>query len=278
MEWKSPWGIGFPGWHIECSAMSMKYLGEEFDIHTGGIEHIPVHHTNEIAQSECATGHPFAHYWIHNNHLLDQTGKMSKSSGDFLTLSSLIEKGYDPLAYRYFLLGAQYRKELEFSFEALDGAAAAYKKLVQFCKENATKGGEVLETYLEEFLTAVQDDLNTAKAVGILWTMLRDIDMKKEDKYRTLMEMDNLLGLSLASVKKVDIVISSEMQKLLNARAEARASKDFAESDRLRDEIGIYGEGHSRGTAAYKINHPESCDAGCVLYHSPSRRTSQLHP
>jgi cysteinyl-tRNA synthetase len=241
MEWDSPWGKGFPGWHIECSAMSMKYLGNHFDIHTGGIEHIPVHHTNEIAQSECATGVTFANYWLHNNHLLDQTGKMSKSNDDFLTLSSLIEKGYEPLCYRYFLMNAQYRKELEFSFEALDASRVAYEKLIQFCKDTATKGGNVSEIHLGEFMSAVQDDLNTAKAVACIWNMLKDGDVSKEDKYRTLMEMDQVLGLDLARIRKEEIILSSEMEKLLEERARARSSKDFAESDRLRSEIEKQG-------------------------------------
>lgn len=241
MEWDSPWGKGFPGWHIECSAMSMKYLGEEFDIHTGGIEHIPVHHTNEIAQAVCATGHRYAAYWLHNNHLLDTTGKMSKSSGDFLTLSSLVEKGYSPLAYRYFLMSAHYRKELQFSFEALDAASVAYQKLVLFCKENATKYGTASEHYRELFKEAVFDDLNTSKAVAVLWTMLKDDKLSLPDRYATLMVCDAVLGLDLKRIKKEEVSITPEMQALLDARAQARKEKNFAESDRLRDEIEKHG-------------------------------------
>lgn len=237
MEWDSPWGIGFPGWHIECSAMSMKYLGQTLDIHTGGIEHIPVHHTNEIAQSECATGAEFAHYWMHNNHLLDTTGKMSKSSGDFLTLSSLSEKGYDPLVYRYFLMSANYRKELLFSFEALDAAKVAYEKLVQFCRDNATKAGNVNAAYVAEFKEAMYDDLNTSKAIAALWTMLKDSTIPREDAYKTLLEFNAVLGLGLDKVKKEEIILSREMRELLDAREKARREKDFAESDRLRSEI-----------------------------------------
>jgi cysteinyl-tRNA synthetase len=241
MEWESPWGTGFPGWHIECSAMAMKYLGERFDIHTGGIEHIPVHHTNEIAQSECATGHPYVNVWMHNNHLLDTTGKMSKSSGDFLTLSSLAEKGYEPLAYRYFLLGAQYRKELQFSFEALDAGSVAYEKLQDFCRKNATKGGELIEKYRDEFREALYDDLNTAKALSVTWNMVKDYDESPEDRYRTLVAFDSVLGLDLESIEKEEISVTPEMQALLDAREKARESKDFAESDRLREEIGKLG-------------------------------------
>lgn len=237
MEWDSPWGVGFPGWHIECSAMAMKYLGEQFDVHTGGIEHIPVHHTNEIAQAECATGHPYVNYWMHNNHLLDQTGKMSKSSGDFLTLSKLMEEGYNPLAYRYFLLTAQYRKELQFSYEALDAATVAYGKLVEFCKSYATKNGQIIESYLSDFKEAIFDDLNTAKALAVVWNMLKDYDSSYDDRYKTLIAFDAVLGLGLDKIKKVDIRITPEMKALLDARASARANKDFAESDRIRAEI-----------------------------------------
>lgn len=241
MEWDSPWGTGFPGWHIECSAMAMKYLGEEFDIHTGGIEHIPVHHTNEIAQSVCATGHSYANYWMHNNHLLDQTGKMSKSSGDFLTLSKLVEEGYNPRAYRYFLLTAQYRKELQFSYEALDAASAAYNKLVEFCKSHATKHGEAIDEYRSAFKEAIFDDLNTARALAVVWNMLKDFDNSYEDRYRTLMSFDSVLGLGLDKIHKEHVVLTPEMKALLEARANARVNKNFAEADRLRDEIAKKG-------------------------------------
>jgi cysteinyl-tRNA synthetase len=241
MEWESPWGKGFPGWHIECSAMSMKYLGAHFDIHTGGIEHIPVHHTNEIAQSECATGQTYVNYWMHNNHLLDTTGKMSKSSGDFLTLASLIEQGYHPRAYRYFLMSAQYRKELQFSFEALNAAVSAYEKLVNFCKERKEIGGTEIAQYKAEFEEAIYEDLNTPRAIAVMWNMLKDEDVSYADRYATLMHFDKIFGLGLDEIKKEEVVISEEMQSLLDARAQARASRDFAESDRLRDEIEKHG-------------------------------------
>jgi cysteinyl-tRNA synthetase len=241
MEWDSPWGKGFPGWHIECSAMAMKYLGNPFDIHTGGIEHIPVHHTNEIAQSECATGTPFAVYWMHNNHLLDSAGKMSKSNGEFLTLSALEEKGYSPSVFRYFLMSANYRKELLFSFEALDAAKAAYEKLAQFCRDNAGKGGSVSEEYRERFKEAVFDDLNTPKAAAVVWTMLKDDLLPPEDAYMTLMEFDKVLGLGLEDIKKEEIILSDEMLALLEAREQARKEKNFAEADRLREEMEKQG-------------------------------------
>lgn len=241
MEWDSPWGKGFPGWHIECSAMAMKYLGEHFDIHTGGIEHIPVHHTNEIAQSECATGVSYVNYWMHNNHLLDTTGKMSKSSGDFLTLSTILEQGYSPLAYRYFLLSAQYRKELLFSYEALDAAKAAYEKLVLFCRTRKESQGDVDETYREQFKEAIYDDLNTAKALAVMWNMLKDTKLDQASKYATLLNFDAVLGLGLTLIEKEEIVITEEMQALLDAREKARKEKDFEASDRLRDEIAQHG-------------------------------------
>lgn len=241
MEWDSPWGKGFPGWHIECSAMSMKYLGEHFDIHTGGIDHIPVHHTNEIAQSECATGHPYVNYWMHNNFLNDAQGKMAKSNGDFLRLQTIIDRGVSPLAFRYYLLTVHYRKEIEFSFEALEAARTAYDKLVSFCKENATKAGVPLQKYMDEFKKALYEDLNTPQGIAVLWNMMKDVDASKEDKYQTLMQFDTVLGLNLSSIKKEEIILSDSMKALLHAREEARAARNFAESDRLRDEIAKEG-------------------------------------
>ncbi len=237
MEWSSPWGTGFPGWHIECSAMAMKYLGQHFDVHTGGIEHIPVHHTNEIAQSESATGSPYVNYWMHNNHLLDTTGKMSKSNGEFLTLDTLIEKGYNPLAYRYFLLTAHYRKELAFSFEALDAASVAYKKLWNWAAESVTTEGKVAASHTEKFLEALYDDVGTPSAVAEIWNMLKDEIVTDADKYRTLMDMSDILGLGLHEAKKVVVEIPEKIKSLLDERTVARTSKNFTESDRLRDEI-----------------------------------------
>ncbi len=241
MEWDSPWGKGFPGWHIECSAMAMKYLGEHFDIHTGGIEHIPVHHTNEIAQSEAATGASYVNYWMHNNHLLDTTGKMSKSNGEFLTLTTLIEKGYNPLAYRYFLLSATYRKELLFSFEALDAAVVAYEKLRTFCRQEKDSIGTLHAEYVKSFDEALHADLNTSKALSVLWTMLKDDTLSGGDKYATLMHCNKLLGLGLEKVEVEKLSIGEAVQTLLDARAVARHEKNFAESDRLRDEIQGHG-------------------------------------
>lgn len=241
MEWESPWGRGFPGWHIECSAMSMKYLGHHFDIHTGGIEHIPVHHTNEIAQSECATGETYVNYWMHNNHLHDTTGKMSKSSGDFLTLSTLLEKGYDPLAFRYFLLTAHYRKELSFSFEALDGASSAYKKLCEWSLEHKTEDGEVDKTYKQKFLESLYEDLGTPASIATIHELLKDTLISDNDKYRTLMDMSAILGLNLHAVQKVSVEISGDLEVLLEARSIARENKEYEKADELRSEIEKLG-------------------------------------
>ena len=241
MEWDSPWGVGFPGWHIECSAMSKKILGAHFDIHTGGIDHIPVHHTNEIAQSVCANESPFVNYWMHVNFLNDTTGKMSKSSNDFLTLSLLKEKGYLPFAYRYFLLGTHYRKEVTFSYEALDGAQTAYKKLVQFSKENQGSHGTISSLYLTKVEDSLRNDLNTSEALAYMWTMLKDDTISLPDRYATLMAIDTLLGLGLQGVTKEVMELPEEVTSLLAKRTSAREAKDFALSDSLRDELLTLG-------------------------------------
>lgn len=241
MEWESKWGVGFPGWHIECSAMSMKYLGVHFDVHTGGIEHIPVHHTNEIAQSECATGMPYVNYWMHNNHLLDTTGKMSKSNGEFMTLSKLREENYDPLAYRYFLLTAHYRKELSFSYEALDAASVAYHRLVDYVLHHKTTSGHVVATYMHQAHTALQNDLATPEVIAVIWKLMKDETILEVDRYVTLVAISDMLGLGLSEVTEKVIEIPDEVKELLERRAQARASKEFALSDNLRKEIESHG-------------------------------------
>ncbi len=241
MEWDSPWGRGFPGWHIECSAMSMKYLGEHFDIHTGGIDHIKVHHTNEIAQSECATGNKYVNYWMHVNFLQDKTGKMSKSSDDFLTLESLIKKGYSPQIYRYFILTAHYRKELTFTYEALDAVKVAYKKLTDHILRGSHLKGNILETYLEPFLEALRDDCNTSEAIAHMWKMIKEEQGNDADLAATLLEMNELLGLGLEKLKEEVLHLPKEVVELLDKRLISRKDKDFSESDRLRDEIRKLG-------------------------------------
>ncbi len=241
MEWESKWGTGFPGWHIECSAMSMKYLGVHFDVHTGGIEHIPVHHTNEIAQSECATGMPYVNYWMHNNHLLDTTGKMSKSNGEFMTLSKLREENHDPLAYRYFLLTAHYRKELSFSYEALDAASVAYHRLVDYVLHNKTASGHVISKYMHLAHTALSNDLATPEVIATIWKLMKDDEVTEVDRYITLVALSDLLGLGLHEVAEKGLEIPEEIEELLSQRAQARASKEFALSDNLRKEIETHG-------------------------------------
>lgn len=241
MEWESKWGTGFPGWHIECSAMSMKYLGVHFDVHTGGIEHIPVHHTNEIAQSQCATGMPYVNYWMHNNHLLDTTGKMSKSNGEFMTLSSLRAENYDPLAYRYFLLTAHYRKELSFSYEALDAASIAYHRLVDYALHHKTTNGAVVSKYMHAAHTALQNDLATPEVIATIWKLMKDEEVLEVDRYVTLIAMSDMLGLGLDLVAHQVVEIPDNVKEFLERRALARASKEFALSDNLRKEIESHG-------------------------------------
>ncbi len=237
MEWESPWGVGFPGWHIECSAMSKKYLGSHFDIHTGGIDHIPVHHTNEIAQSEVANGKKYVNYFMHINFLHDKSGKMSKSNEDFLRLDTLIAKNYSPLAFRYFLLMTNYRSEISFSYDALISASIAFNKLMNWCLENRTDGGAINEEYKNKFDGFVFDDLNTPRALAVIWDLIADKNVNVADKYKTIISFDEILGLGLVDIKKEIVEISNEVKELLDARAIARKANNWTESDRLRDEI-----------------------------------------
>lgn len=243
MEWDSPWGRGFPGWHIECSAMSIKYLGDEFDIHTGGIDHIPVHHTNEIAQAEAA-GKKFAHYWLHSEFLVIKEGeKMAKSGDNFLTLTVLEERGYDPLAYRYFCLGSHYRKQLSFSFEAIDGAQAGLTSLrnkMLSIKSSSEKGdAAVKHSYENKFLEAISDDLNMPQALAVLWETLGDSALGGADKYSLALRFDNVLGLGLSSLG--DEVIPDEILAIAAEREDARKTKQWKKSDELRDHLSSLG-------------------------------------
>lgn len=235
LGWESPWGKGFPGWHIECSAMSMKYLGETFDIHTGGIDHIPVHHNNEIAQSENATGKVFARFWLHNAFLNIDNEKISKSLGNALVLSTLQEKGVTPLAYRYWLLTGHYRSEMNFTMEALLAGQNAYLKLVERIRELDEEGGTVNDEYYARFMDAVNDDLGTPQAVAVLWELLKDEAVSSADKKVTALAFDTVLGLKLDSVEAV--AISNDIQSLLDARQAARDAKDWKASDDLRKQI-----------------------------------------
>ncbi len=242
--WPSPWGKGFPGWHIECSAMARKYLGQPFDVHTGGIDHIPIHHNNEIAQSEAAYDTELARCWLHNAHIVIKGGKMAKSSGNFITLDSLTEKNIAPLAYRYWLLTAHYRTQVNFTWEAVGAAQIALFKLYNHFSEyeNSTRG-EIEQKYLEQFVAAVNDDLDTPKAIALLWQLIKDKKVSGHDKKATLIEFDRVLGLGLSTFKpeKEKVEIPPEIYALAETREEARKEKDFAKADALRKEIEARG-------------------------------------
>ena len=262
LKWDSPWGVGYPGWHIECSGISMKHLGDDLDIHCGGIDNAFPHHTNEIAQSEAYLGHKWCNYWMHVLHLNTNSGKMSKSKGEFLTVSLLEEKGYDPLAYRLFCLQSHYRKALVFTWENLDNAQGTYNKLI--ARIAALKPGdsavdeEVFQAQKEKFRKALGNDLNTSLGITALYDVLK-AKANDETKLALLGDFDQVLGLSLlekaaakreadASVKTAasgGIVITgegdAEIDALVLKRAEAKKAKDFAEADRIRDELKARG-------------------------------------
>lgn len=248
MMWDSPWGRGYPGWHIECSAMSMKYLGESFDIHCGGIDAIPVHHTNEIAQSEAATNHKWVNYWVHGEFLLDETGKMSKSKGEFLTLSLLKSKGYDPMDYRFFVLGGHYRSQLRFSFENLDTARKNRLSIVSKIQDLLEAGAkkiklesEVALSLANEFDECVNNNMNMPKAVAVLWKTLKADDISNDEKYTLILYFDEVFGLRFDEVKKPKMEIPSEIQELIDARVEAKKQKNFGKADKIRDQITDLG-------------------------------------
>ncbi len=235
MEWNSPWGVGFPGWHIECSAMSAKYLGPLFDIHCGGEDHIPVHHTNEIAQTEACHGTRLANFWLHGHFLLVEDTKMAKSAGEFLRMQSLIDRGYDPLAYRYFCLSAHYRAKLSFTWEALDAAQTALQRLRTLAYEWRSQG-EVNLDYLNQFKKQVNNDLNMPRALALVWNMVKS-NIRAAAKKATLCQFDRVLGLRLAEWQPVEKAVPGEIMDLVNQREAARAAKRWKDADRLRDQI-----------------------------------------
>jgi cysteinyl-tRNA synthetase len=252
MEWDSPWGRGFPGWHVECSAMAMKLLGDTLDIHCGGTDHIRVHHTNEIAQSECATGKTFARYWIHGGWLLEapdasgKGGKMSKSAGEFVTLSVLQRQGYSAMDYRYFCLTAHYRNYLNFSYPGLDTARDSLRNLRKrtdpLIGKAASISSERAQAWNARFLEAVGDDLNFPQALGILNLMLKDADLLEGERAGLVAAFDKLLGLGLTVAEEAPAVeLPEDLQPLLAERAAARAAKDWATSDRIRDAFKARG-------------------------------------
>ena len=246
MHWDSPWGDGFPGWHIECSAMSMKYLGEQFDIHTGGEDHLPIHHPNEIAQSEAATGkHPFVKYWIHYAFLTVDGVKMSKSLGNFYTIDDVLKKGFDPLALRYFYLTAHYKKPLNFTFDALTSAQNALNKLkaqIQNLKSESDRNAlseeklKEVDEFRKQFISAVSDDLNMPEALAVLWSMLKS-NIPSGDKYDLAISFDEILGLGLGQISNPKSQIPGNIKALMKKREELRKAGNFKEADVIRDEI-----------------------------------------
>ena len=239
MEWPSPWGVGFPGWHIECSAMSMKYLGDHFDIHCGGIDSVNIHHTNEIAQSEAVTGKkPWVNFWLHGAHL-GMTGqeKMAKSSGNFLTLeNSFIEKNINPLVFRFATFMTHYRKQMEWNYDVLAGAKNGFDNLMEKISRLGSKKGKVLTSWKDKFLIAVNDDLNMPQALAVLNDLLKSDDMPA-DKLATILDFDKVFGLNFNQAKKDGTKIPEEVKKLVSERETVRKNKDWKKSDELRDEI-----------------------------------------
>ncbi|MBI4435684.1 cysteine--tRNA ligase [Candidatus Uhrbacteria bacterium] len=240
MEWESPWGKGFPGWHIECSAMSLKYLDVPFDIHTGGVDHIAVHHENEIAQTMGAEGVLEANIWMHNEFLTVDNGRMAKSLGNIYTVDELVAKGYDPLAYRYFVLGGHYRSKLNFTFEALHAAQNALRKLRETIRSWKTPGTIGCADLENEFLAALNDDLGTPQALAVVWKLI-DVDLPTEVKAKTLLWMDRVLGLRFEETLGHALDVPQEIQQLVDAREEARKQKDWSHSDELRARISELG-------------------------------------
>lgn len=238
LGWESPWGKGFPGWHIECSAMSMKYLGESFDIHTGGIDHIAIHHNNEIAQSEGATGKQFVNYWLHGAFININQEKIAKSSGNGIMEKDLEERGIAPLSYRYFVLTAHYRSELNFTWEAVEGAQAALDRLRARLTE-LPDGGTISDDYKKRFDEAINDDLGTPQALAIVWEALKDASLSDADKKATILSFDDVLGLKLDEAVTFDI--PAEVSALAERREAARQAKDWATSDMLRKELQNLG-------------------------------------
>ena len=248
LKWDSPWGVGYPGWHIECSCISMKHLGEYMDIHCGGVDNIFPHHTNEIAQSESYLGHKWCNYWFHVHHLNDKSGKMSKSKGDFLTVSLLEEKGYNPIVYRLFCLQSHYRKPLEFSYEVLDNMTAAYDKLVKRIAELKDEGEvdkEAYALYRGRFEDALCNDVNTAMAITVVYDLLK-ADINDKTKLALIGDLDYVLSLNLLSAAKnlkdnagagADDELVSFIQAKIAERAEAKKAKDFAKADAIREEL-----------------------------------------
>lgn len=260
MKWESPWGTGWPGWHIECSAMSIKYLGEQIDIHCGGIDHVPVHHTNEIAQSECATGKsPWVKYWLHSEFLIMDKEKMAKSSGDFIRLQTLIDKGFDPMHYRYFCLNAHYRKKINFSWEALEGAKNSFENLktkILEIKENQNSKS-IKNSYQKDFKDFVNDDLDIPRAMSVMWAVIKDKELGNKEKYGVLIDFDKILGFGFENFEREDVNLTKEQKDLIQKREKARKEKNWELADEIRAELlkeGIIIEDTKEGFVVKKSN------------------------
>ncbi len=267
MKWDSPWGVGYPGWHIECSGISIKYLGEYLDIHCGGVDNIFPHHTNEIAQSEAYLGHKWCSYWLHGEHLNDASGKMSKSNGEFLTVSLLESKGYNPLAYRLFCLQSHYRNQLVFSYEALDSTSSIYNKIIN--KINAIKASTdnqvsysrldtaVYDAYIDKFKKAIENDLNTSLMLTCLYDVLK-ANIDNYTKLEIIKSYDTVLSLDLLSDKGnvIDLELKQYIESKIEERKQAKMNKDFALADSIRDELltkGVVIKDTREGTT-YEVN------------------------
>lgn len=248
LKWNSPWGEGYPGWHIECSAIAIKHLGEYVDLHCGGVDNIFPHHTNEIAQSEAFLGHEWCGHWFHVQHLKDARGKMSKSSGEFLTVDALVKRGYDPMVYRLFCLQSHYRKPLVFSYKVMDNTAQAYTRLLSrigsLNRDAVSGGAETGNEYREKFLEAVGNDLNTASGLTVLYDLLKDESLCDGDKFKLVEEFDQVLSLDLTRGLPeiaVDQELSEMVEKKIEERARAKKEKDFAKADSIRQELSGMG-------------------------------------
>ena len=239
LKWESPWGLGYPGWHIECSCISLKYLGEYLDIHCGGVDNIFPHHTNEIAQSEAYLGHKWCRYWFHSEHLNDNTGKMSKSKGEFLTVSSLADKGYNPLAYRLFCLSSHYRKQLVFSYETLDSFNKTYDKLRKKISLIPDEGVvSLIDKHIAKFKDSISDDLNTSMMVTCLYDVLKDDSLNGASKRYLIGKFDEVLSLDLFGYEeKVSSLSSEYILGKIEDRRLAKVNKDYALADEIRDEL-----------------------------------------
>jgi cysteinyl-tRNA synthetase len=262
MEWDSPWGRGFPGWHTECIVMAAKYLGVPFDIHCGGIDHIPIHHTNEIAQAEAAFGKILANFWLHGEFLVLRKGRMGKSEGNIIILEDLIKNGYNPLAYRYLCLTTHYRSKLDFSWQTLKAAQSALdnlsQKIIEFQPQTIIHFPRLRKTYYSafqrKFLNYINDDLNTPKALSLLWEVIRNPRLSNQEKYKLLLDFDKVFGLDLAKIKKPKI--PQKIKKLVNLREKYRQQENWQKADEIRQKIKQIGYQIEDTKAGPKIKRP----------------------